>query len=156
MSHSKFALCLMALGLSVSFSLAEGDDAAHAENTPKELPPASTKQGVTFENDIKPLFEASCVKCHSGQRAKGKLYLDTLEGVKKGSEEGPVLKEGDSANSFIVKAAARINPKTMMPPPPRKPRPGPDGQLPPPQEPPKPLTPEEVGLLRAWIDQGAN
>ena len=32
-----------------------------------KLPPASTQKGVTFEKDIKPLFEASCTGCHGAQ-----------------------------------------------------------------------------------------
>ena len=154
MSNSAFALCAIALGITSVTSQAQPASEAHPAPA-KELPPASTKQGVTFDKDIKPLFEASCIKCHGAQKPKGKLRLDTLEGVKTGSEDGPVFKDGDSANSILVKAIARINPKTMMPPAPRKPRPGPDGQMPPQQEPPKPLTPEQVGLVRAWIDQGA-
>ena len=142
---------------------------------PTTIPPASTKQGVTFATDIKPLFDASCVKCHGEQKPKGDLRLDTLEGVLKGSEEGKVLVVGDSAQSKIVTAIARINPKTAMPPEPRAPRPRPgasgnpggDGAGAPPAAapggqggrpqgpPPKPLTPDEVGLVRAWIDQGA-
>jgi hypothetical protein len=154
MSYSKLPAVMMAgIALSIATHAAE-ESAAHAVR--KALPPASTKKGVTFDKDIKSLFEASCVKCHSGQRAKGDLHLDTREGVLKGSEEGPVVKEGDSANSVIVKAIARINPKTMMPPPPRKPRPGAEAAAAKPQPaPPKPLTDEEVGLVRAWIDQGA-
>jgi hypothetical protein len=166
-----------------------------------KLPPAATETGVTFDKDIAPIFKASCVRCHSGDRARGQLHLDSLDGVLKGSKDGPVLTAGDSANSLIVKAVSQLDPKTAMPPKPRRPRPmggtnapamqpppggapeaggpppgGPGG--PPPGEagpgpqgtngpgqfqprlrplgpPPKPLTPEQVGLVRAWIDQGA-
>ena len=154
MSYSKLPAAMMAgIALSIATHAAE-ESAAYAVR--KELPPVSTKKGVTFDKDIKPLFEASCLKCHGPEKAKGDLHLDTREGVLKGSEEGPVVKEGDSANSVIVKAIARINPKTMMPPPPRKPRPGAEAASAKPQSaPPKPLTDEEVGLVRAWIDQGA-
>jgi len=146
----------MSLGLGLGLATAQPAGPGVGGETAKTIPPASKKQGVTFATDIKPLFEASCVKCHSGDRAKARLHLDSLDGLKAGSEDGPVFKDGDSANSKLVKAIARINPKTMMPPPPRKPRPGSEGQAPAPQqEPPKPLTPEEVGLVRAWIDQGA-
>jgi hypothetical protein len=148
-----FAAFLTGLAISVTSQAADAPD-VHGPR--KALPPASTKEGVTFDKDIKPLFEASCVKCHGAEKAKGDLRLNTREGVLKGGEEGPVLKEGDSANSVIVKSIGRINPKTMMPPPPRKPRPGAEGEQPKQQqEPPKPLTNEEVALVRAWIDQGA-
>jgi len=154
MSHSKLTATIAA-GLSLTVAAQAADDSLAAK-TRKTIPPASTQQGITFDKDIKPLLEASCIRCHGPARPKASLRLDSREGVLKGSEEGPVLKEGDSANSLIVKAIARINPKTMMPPPPRKPRPGTEDHPPrQQQEPPKPLTDEEVGLVRAWIDQGA-
>jgi hypothetical protein len=178
MNTSKLTLSLMVASLWVAGVPARAADAETAPPPagqpaarPTTLPPAATKQGVTFANDIKPLFEASCVKCHSGQRAKARLHLDTREGVLAGSEDGKVLVSGDSAKSKLVTAIARLNPKTAMPPEPRPRRaggapgaeaksepapgtpgsPGPRNQGPP----AKPLTPEEVGLVRAWIDQGA-
>jgi hypothetical protein len=143
-----------------------------------QLPPASTATGVTFDKDIAPMFQASCVRCHSGDRARGQLHLDTLAGVLKGTKEGPVLTPGDSANSLLVKSISRLDPRTAMPPAPRLPRrmgtnappmraggpaPGmegaPQGTNGMPMQPrfagAKPLTPEQVGLVRAWIDQGA-
>ena len=33
-----------------------------------KLPPPSTQKGVTFANDIAPIFKASCVDCHGAQR----------------------------------------------------------------------------------------
>ena len=163
-----------------------------------KLPPPADVTGVTFEKDIAPIFQASCVRCHGAQRPRAQLRLNSLEGVLKGTKEGPVLKPGDSANSLIVKAVSQLDPETAMPPRPRGPRgfhgPGPMGTNaptmpprdggpggpppgggpeaggPPPGgpgpgpggppmrpmgPPPKPLTAEQVGLVRAWIDQGA-
>jgi hypothetical protein len=209
MNNKLITRALLAAGLILacgSATAAEGQAATPpaAPTRPTTIPPASTKQGVTFDKDIKPLFEASCVKCHGAQKPKGNLRLDSLEGVLKGSEDGKVLVAGDGAKSKIVIAVARINPKSAMPPEPRGPRRGgpggpggegrparegggeghaaagapekvgeaakageapahppggpgaPGGQGGRPQGPPaKPLTVEEVGLVRAWIDQGA-
>jgi hypothetical protein len=105
---------------------------------PAPLPPVSAKQGVTYAADIKPLLDNSCVRCHGAEKAKGGLRLDSLAGALKGSKEGKVIKAGRSAESLLVHAAARLT-KEPMPPPGK-------GQ---------PLTATEVGLLRAWIDQGA-
>jgi len=148
---------------------------SRAEVDLSKLPPPSTKTGVTFAQDIKPLLEASCVKCHSGD--KPKAGLDTLENTLKGSKEGKVLVSGKSQQSQIVIAMAQLDPESAMPPKPRQGRRGPGGPGgppaggpppgapgaggPPPGQhggfgpPPKPLTPAEVGLVRAWIDQGA-
>jgi hypothetical protein len=144
-----------------------------------KLPPASANTGVTFDTDIAPILKATCVRCHGGERPRAQLRLDTLEGVLKGAKQGPVLKVGDSANSLLVKAISQLDPETAMPPkrgprPPRAmgtnapaiPPPGGEGgpqdtngmpMRPRPQfgPPPKPLTAEQVGLIRAWIDQGA-
>jgi len=109
-----------------------------------DLPPASTKTGVTYTTDIKPIFDASCVKCHSGDKPKAHLKLDTLENALKGGKDGKVITAGDSANSFMVKCVAHVtkDPDSYMPPPHNKANIG-------------PLTPEQIGLIRAWIDQGA-
>lgn len=109
-----------------------------------DLPPASAKTGVTYAADIKPIFDASCVKCHSGDKPKAHLKLDTLENALKGSKDGKVIIAGDSAKSMIVKCVAHAtsDPDSWMPPPHNKANIG-------------PLTPEQIGLLRAWIDQGA-
>jgi hypothetical protein len=119
----------------------------------KEIPPASTQAGVTYEKDIRPLFEVSCFRCHGEKRQRGDLRLDSLEAALKGSEHGRVVVPGDSAKSPLVIAVARIDADTAMPPL-RKggsQQGGPAGA----QSPPPALTPEQVGLVRAWIDQGA-
>jgi hypothetical protein len=125
------------LALIATFGLALASKAA-------DLPPASTKTGVTYAADIKPIFDASCVKCHSGDKPKARLKLDTLENALKGSKDGKVITAGDSANSLLVKCVAQAtSDKDMwMPPPQNKANIG-------------PLTPDQIGLLRAWIDQGA-
>ncbi len=195
----KLAMTLSAFGL-----LLAGFPAA-AQNPPHEnswdiskidvskLPPASDKQDVTYDKDIAPLFKASCVGCHGERRPKRNLRLDSLEGILKGGEQGKMIIPGDSKNSLLVAAAARIDDKIAMPPK-RRPRGGPGNGGPPPGAPggpdagpggapgpgggaggpdgsggpgggpggpgrggppPKPLTAEQVGLVRAWIDQGA-
>ena len=138
---------LTAVALTATFGLAIAAAAQDAAGTPPAaatLPPASTKQGVTYATDIKPILDASCVKCHSGDRPKARLKLDTLEGALKGSKDGPILKAGDSANSFVVKSIAHLTSDhdSWMPPLNNK------AGI-------KPLTPEQIGLIRAWIDQGA-
>jgi uncharacterized membrane protein len=108
-----------------------------------KLPPPSDQKNVTFEKDIKPMFDLSCVKCHGAEKPKGKLRLDSLAGVLKGSENGKVIVAGDSAKSILVHNVAHLGDQDdWMPPPANK------AKI-------KPLTNEEIGLIRAWIDQGA-
>ncbi len=113
---------------------------------PKLFPPASTKQGVTYATDIQPIFAKSCYPCHGpkSQKPKAKLRLDTLEFVLKGCEDGPILVKGDSAKSMVVaNVSHQGDSDDYMPPPDNK------ANIP-------PLTKEQIGLIRAWIDQGAN
>jgi uncharacterized membrane protein len=111
---------------------------------PAQLPPASTKTGLTYATDIKPIFDASCIKCHSGEKPKAHLRLDTLANALKGSKDGKVITPGDSANSLMVKCVAHTTSDhdSWMPPPHNKANIG-------------PLTADQIGLIRAWIDQGA-
>ncbi len=134
----------LAIILTVTFSLAALADDDSTNAPAPTLPPASTKTGVTFDADIKPIFHDSCVKCHDSAGAKppkARLALDTRDGVLKGSKDGPVITVGDSAHSDLVLAVAHVgdDPDEFMP----------KGRN------AKPLTPEQIGLIRAWIDQGA-
>ena len=105
-----------------------------------KLPPAAAKKDVTYAKDIKPIFEKSCFKCHGSEKQKAKLRVDSLAAINKGSENGKILEAGDSAKSKIVHNVARI---------------GDEDDWMPPVDKGDPLTKEQVGLIRAWIDQGA-
>ena len=135
MNPTKLAITVFAAAFSFSLVASAAD---------VKLPPASDKKDVTYATDIKPIFDANCAKCHSGDRAKAKLHMDTLEGVLKGTKAGKIVTAGDSASSFIVKSVAHAteDKDEWMPPVPNK-----AGA--------KTLTPEQIGLVRAWIDQGA-
>ncbi len=130
-------------GCALAAACAFADDKAQID--PKLLPPASTKQGVTYAADIQPIFQTSCYPCHSAKnpKPKGKLRLDTLDDVMKGGEDGPALVSGDSAKSVMVAMVSHLgDPDDYMPPPKNK-------------DHIQPLTKEQIGLIRAWIDQGA-
>ena len=104
-----------------------------------KLPPASTKQNVTYATDIKAILDVSCAKCHGADKPKARLRLDNLEGTLKGSKDGKILTPGDSANSFIVKSIAHATKETDAWMPPLKNRAG-----------IKPLTPEDVAEVIVW------
>ena len=127
-------ITVAALAVALGFTLA-----ASAQDG--KMPPASDKTGVTYATDIKPIFDTSCIKCHtSGKKPKGGLALDSLEGALKGSKDGKVVTVGDSANSDLVKAVSHIG--------------DPDGFMPKGKK-STPLTSDQIALIRAWIDQGA-
>ena len=108
-----------------------------------ELPPVAVKKGVTYVADIKPIFEKNCLDCHGPDKQKADLRLDSLEAVLKGSEDGKVVNPGNSAESQLVLSVAHLGDKDLYMPK------APKGKT------PVPLTVEEIGLIRAWIDQGA-
>jgi hypothetical protein len=137
----KFTTALaVAFGLTVA---ALADDAKPAANV-GTLPLDSSKQGVTYATDIKPIFDQSCVKCHSGEKPKAKLRLDSLDGALKGGRDGKVIVPGDITKSPLVLRIAHLtnDQDLWMPPLDNK------ANI-------RPLTPEQIGLIRAWIDQGA-
>ncbi len=101
-----------------------------------ELPPAATEK-VDFKTQIQPLFEARCKACHNAASKMSGLQLDDKEAALAGGHSGPAIVPGDSAGSRLIHMVAGYRVKVVMPPG------GPE------------LTPEQIGLLRAWIDQGA-
>ena len=110
-----------------------------------KLPPAADKKGVTYEKDIKPVFEKSCYKCHGPEteKPKGKLRVDTLAAVLKGGENGPDVVPGDIKKSPLLHQVGQIvDEDDWMPPKDNK------AKIP-------PLTKDQVALIRAWIEQGA-
>src|SRR6266404_7392912 len=137
---------IICLGVSISLSLATVQAAEKEKKISKvdtsKLPPPADKKGVTYASDIKPIFEKSCTKCHGAEKQKGKLRLDSLEAALKGGED-KVIEPGKSADSMLVHNVAHIGDEDLyMPPPDNK------EKIP-------PLTKEQIGLIRAWIDQGA-
>ncbi|MDA0833346.1 MAG: PSD1 and planctomycete cytochrome C domain-containing protein [Planctomycetota bacterium] len=109
-----------------------------ADETPAVvLPPAAEKQ-VDFETDIRPLLLKRCTECHGNDTHEAGLRLDRGEQALLGSDNGPVILAKKSAESLLIQLVAGLNPEKVMPP---------DGE---------PLSAEEIGLIRAWIDQGAD
>ncbi len=101
------------------------------------LPPAATAP-VEFARDIEPLFASHCVKCHGSEKQKSGLRLDRKAAALKGGDSGKVITPGRSAESSLIQLVAGLDPDKIMPP---------KGER---------LTPQQVAVLRAWIDQGAN
>ncbi len=111
-----------------------------SEIDPTKLPPPASVT-TEFDRDIKPIFEKSCFRCHGPERPRSHFRLDNREAALKGGDNHTDdIVPGDSAKSRLVHNVARLVEDMEMPPPGKG----------------EPLTPEQIGLLRAWIDQGAN
>ncbi len=160
MHPKKLCLLLLVTLPFIGTAFSEDDKNKHQKKMDLSLlPPAATRQGITYEADIKPLLKNACFRCHGEEKQKGDLRLDSLKAILEGGEDGKIVLPGNSAHSQLVISVARINRESAMPPI-RKlgkaqekalagspvPTPGPTQ---------KSLTAAEVGLVRAWIDQGA-
>lgn len=99
--------------------------------------PAAAAHRVDFHKEVLPILQKRCAECHVGPNPKGKLGVATREEILKGGESGPAAVVGKGGESLLVELVAGMDPDRVMPSS-NKPR----------------LSSEEVGILRAWIDQG--
>jgi mono/diheme cytochrome c family protein len=102
---------------------------------------APAARAVDFTRDIEPIFAEHCHACHGPKKQKSDYRIDLRESAMKGGESGePPILPGRSADSPLIHFVSGIDADLLMPP--KK-----SDQA--------RLTPEQIALLRAWIDQGA-
>ncbi|HVR75316.1 MAG TPA: c-type cytochrome domain-containing protein [Planctomycetota bacterium] len=132
-----FALALLALLSAPTALRVEGAEEKAGEAAPKnELPPAASIE-VDFTKHIEPILEKHCIKCHGAEKAKSDFRLVDREAALKGGDGGVAIIPGKSAESPLILFVAGLDEETLMPPPKNE-----------------RLTPEEISILRAWVDQG--
>ncbi|MEC5125176.1 c-type cytochrome domain-containing protein [Verrucomicrobiales bacterium BCK34] len=110
---------------------------------------SSLSQGVEFEKEILPFLNASCVDCHKApyeengrtKKPKAGLRMDAAWAILAGSEDGAVLVPGEASKSELY---TRVT------------LPHDDDDFMPPVDKADPLTPEQVELLKKWINDGAD
>ena len=100
-----------------------------------QLPPPAA-HAVDFAKEIKPILETSCVKCHGRGKDKGGFKMDQRESFLQGGDSGPAVVVGMSAESLLIELVMGFDPDSVMP------------------QKGSRLKPEQIALLRAWIDQG--
>jgi WD40 repeat protein len=106
-----------------------------------EIKKVKHKSPVDFDKEIFPFLKANCVSCHNKTTTKGELNLESPETMAKGGESGKGLVPGKGKESLVVRYAAHLE-ESNMPPKDNKVK-------------AVDLTPEQLGLLALWIDQGA-
>jgi hypothetical protein len=111
--------------------------AARSSDPQPTLPPATTRK-VDFAKDIQPIFARACYSCHSSKKQRSGFRLDLKAAALRGGDLGQAIIPGKSAESPLIRFVAGIDREIVMPPKERD-----------------RLSATEVGLLRAWIDQGA-
>jgi hypothetical protein len=104
----------------------------------------STAVAVDFDRDIRPLFERSCVNCHSGEKPKGNFDLTTRDRALKGGQSGePAILSGRPEASPLIRFVRDQIEDLEMPPL------GKRGKFP-------ALSSNEITKLNNWIAEGAN
>lgn len=96
---------------------------------------------VDFQSEVLPALRKNCLACHNRTRAKGDVILETPADIRKGNDDGPYVTPGDAEDSFLFAIAAHVDEPIM---PPAKNKVG-----------ARNFRPEELGLLKLWIEQGA-
>ncbi len=122
--------CLLTLLALVT--LVPGFQAQNAVNLP---PPATIT--VDYDQHVRPILESRCFGCHGPRQQQSGLRLDLRQNALRGGDYGPVILVGKSAESKLILRVSGPTAGLQMPP---------TGVLP----------TEEIAILRAWIDQGAD
>ena len=107
------------------------------------VPPvhAATNTNVNFDRDVRPILSDNCFSCHGpdAEQRKANLRLDTADGALEDRKSYKIIAPGDSANSRLYQRITAEKPAMRMPPPYSNHK----------------LTPEQIDLLKRWIDSGA-
>ena len=128
-------------------------DAIDADEPPADKPSAGKTAGdksaattvppkkpVSYKDDLVPLMKARCYECHSGETPKDGIGFDHMEELIKTTGKRAVVMKGDPAKSTAFTAVMKADTSKKRMPPPKK------GDR---------LTPEEAGIIEAWIKEGA-
>lgn len=97
---------------------------------------------VTYKDDVLPIIQVRCLKCHEspngeGYKASG-LDLGTYEGIMRGTQHGPIITPGNAfMSNLMVLIEGRAAPNLRMP------------------HNEKPLSRCEIDVFRRWINAGA-
>src|SRR5688572_21641653 len=100
------------------------------------IPPALERK-VDFEKEVAPLLSTSCMQCHANGKYEADLSIESREKLIEGGASAPAIEVGKGADSLMIQLVSGVDPERIMP-----------------QKGTR-LTAEQVGILRAWIDQGA-
>src|SRR5947207_13633650 len=89
-------------------------------------------------SQVRAIFAQHCLSCHDSKEQEGSLILETYQSLLKGGDSGAVIVPGKAAESLLVQQIEHTK-KPFMPPPKKGDK----------------LSPQEITVIRAWIDAGA-
>ena len=134
-----FSSKITGLKLGIALSLtAAGLSTASAQ---LKIAKISADRKVDFGKEIYPFLRKNCLACHNTTKAKAKLNMETPKLMVKGGDTGASIVPGNGDASLLFSSSAHIEEPTMPP----------DKN----KSKAKNLTPEQLALLKLWIDQGA-
>ena len=76
---------------------------------------ATPAQREFFEQRIRPMLANECYECHGAKKQKGKLRVDSRDGLLKGGSSGPALVPGDAKKSLLIQSIRHDDPDSAMP-----------------------------------------
>lgn len=97
---------------------------------------SSADDAVHFGRDIYPILQDKCFSCHGPEKQKGKLRLDTKDGLFK--EDYIVVANNAEESELFIRVALPADDEDIMPP----------------EDKGDPLTAEQQSLIKKWIDAG--
>src|SRR4051812_28454807 len=100
--------------------------------------PSPSARKVDFGRDVRPILSDACFACHGPDKKtrKGGLRLDVFDSKLRSNK---IIVPNKAAESELYQRLVSDEPTKKMPPPKH----------------PKKLTPEQIALLKRWIDEGA-
>jgi hypothetical protein len=93
----------------------------------------SAQRAVSYAQDVQPIFDARCDRCHMGNHPSEGLDLGSYEAVMAGSQNGPVIVPGNADDSLLIEKVL-------------------DGEMP--KRGPH-LTDTQIQILTDWVNAGA-
>ena len=118
-----------------------GGQSLAEEAAPISISELNRAEPVDFETEILPILQKNCLACHNASDAESDLVLETPQTIRQGGSLGPAVVPGASEESLLLLVSAHREEPLM---PPVDNERGAD-----------PLTPDELGLIKKWIDEGA-
>ncbi|MDP7015018.1 MAG: c-type cytochrome domain-containing protein [Pirellulaceae bacterium] len=90
---------------------------------------------VTYDDDVKPIFQQKCFSCHNPDKKEGDLDLTNYTAMMQGGGSGEVVEAGDSSSSYLYLLVTHDSEPYM---PPKQPK----------------LPDNTIETIRKWIDGG--
>src|SRR5262249_38304146 len=126
---------LPAFALTLIGALSMPATATHPDGP--DRPPGASR-AIEYARDVRPILESRCYACHGPKKQKAGLRLDEKAAALRGGSDGvEAIPPGHGDESELIRRVTSRDPEDRMPP---------EGER---------LTPQQVGTLRGWIDQGA-